>query len=155
MGLKSSKIKQKIIQASHKHALQKVAKSAHVPRQAKGTHKDDTSTPKKRQKLQKGSKRNPNASKRAPTIMKNPEKDRQVKTLFLKIENSCFTCMGAQFCSKNELPCKWNIVLENSKTCIFMKKWILPAWEHCFGPRILSKWAPMQVKQLIWKRNLS
>ena len=30
-------------------------------------------------------------------ILKNREKDRELKTLFFKIENSSFTCMGAQF----------------------------------------------------------
>ena len=30
-------------------------------------------------------------------LMEKLEKDRQVKTLFFKIENSSFTCMGAQF----------------------------------------------------------
>ena len=30
-------------------------------------------------------------------VIKKREKDRQVKTLFFKIENSSFTCMGAQF----------------------------------------------------------
>ena len=30
-------------------------------------------------------------------VIKKREKDTQVKTLFFKIENSSFTCMGAQF----------------------------------------------------------
>ena len=64
-------------------ALQKVVERVHrQPNQAKGTYKDDTSTPKRRQRLQKDSKRNPKASKKAPIIMKKREKDRQVNTLF-------------------------------------------------------------------------
>ena len=42
--------------------------------------------------------------------MKKHEKDRQVDTLFLSIENNSFTCMGVQFWVENELPCRLNVV---------------------------------------------
>ena len=69
-------------------APQKVAETAHrQPWRAKGTQKDDTSTTKRRQRLQKGAKRYPNASKKAPKIMKKREKERRAKTCFLAFPN--------------------------------------------------------------------
>ena len=57
-------------------ALQNVVERAHSqPKQAKGTYRDDTSTPKGRQRLQKGSERNPKASKKTQKIVKKRTKN--------------------------------------------------------------------------------
>ena len=70
-------------------APQKVTERAHRhPGRAKGTQQDDTSTPKKRQKLQKGAKRSPKASDKAPQIMKKTSKRQVFGNCFLVFKNN-------------------------------------------------------------------
>ena len=64
-------------------ALQKVAKRAHrQPKQAKHIYKDDTSTPKKRQKPQKGSKRNYKSFKNMEHVMENVRRQSSERLAF-------------------------------------------------------------------------
>jgi len=93
-------------QASQRHHKKYLREPTDNPGEAKAPKRITPARQKRRQRLQKDAKRDPKASKNRPKTMEKHEKERQVKTLFLKIEKVSFTCMGALFWLETELPCR-------------------------------------------------